>query len=301
MPAVLIVAFARPANLMQILSVVQPLNVKVYVFVDKSDGKHSLLNEQTRDIAAKLAITAGFELTLSETHFGVGKAVPAAMDWAFQSTEDLVILEDDCIPSEKFFEFVSQLKDQVGAKTKMISGINLIPENRRPLYHGTSTICSYPSIWGWYTTRESWKQISVYLEKKPRFHQLIGSVVLRPSKISALGYFYAASIRTYKSEVEAWDCQIALAMLIHRYVSIIPSGNLVKNIGADQVSSHTMISQDGATNVVAGFEGISIGREPDLSQRTLRANNRALEQEVYRIRSKHMLSPIKAWLKIGKS
>jgi len=300
-PAVLIVAFARPTNLLEILKILTPLKFQVYIFVDKSDGRHNALNEQTMALVGRLQSAANVHVMLSKTHLGVGKAVPAAIDWAFQSTDELIILEDDCIPSVEFFQYIDRFRTHISGKAKMISGINLIPEHFRPVSHGTSTTSSYPSIWGWYTNYESWKDISVYIENPPKTFKVLISAVVQPSKFFSLFFFYAAAIRTYKSEVEAWDCQVALAMLIHRYVTILPSRNMVQNIGADHVSSHEMTSQTRSSRVMADFESSNLFGEVNFEVGKLRENDRILEREVYRIRIRHILSPIKASLTKGKT
>jgi hypothetical protein len=182
----------------------------------------------------------------------------------------------------------------------MLSGINLVPDAYRQVPQGTSTTTNYPSIWGWYTNIESWKCLNEYLEKPPKLSKLILSAVVHPSRAFAISYFYAASIRTYKSEVEAWDCQIALAMLVHGYLAIFPSRNMVQNIGADQVSSHDMGSAQTSSRVVADFEMNTSHGEVTLSHKKLHQNNTVLKREIYKIGSRHLLSPIKASLKMGK-
>ena len=296
MPAVLIVAFARPANLLKILSVLEPLQVEIYLFVDTSGGAHLELNTETVKLARQIQSEKGINVLVSESHLGVGKAVPTGIDWAFQYVDELLILEDDCIPSVEFFDYVGRFCNHLNANIRMISGINLIAESKRVTLPGVASLSSYPSIWGWYTNAQSWKSLSVYHKKLPNFLTVLGCFLRRPSKILSLSYFYAACIRVYNSEVSAWDCHIALAMLTHNYTCIIPSRNLVQNIGADAVSSHIMKTSARLSNVAEIFEFDTFHPEDKFQPEKLKDNDRLMEQEVYKIRVRHILSPVKAWI-----
>lgn len=298
--AILIVAFARPVNLLEIISVVSSLDVQIYLFVDKSNDHHMELNKQTINLAQNLELDKKIKIMVSETHLGVGKAIPAGLDWAFQEVEELFIFEDDCLPSVEFFHYVNRFRNCLSGNTKMISGINLIPESFRPVSPGTSTLSSYPSIWGWYTNAQSWKDLSIYLEEAPKFLTILLGVLRRPTKIFSIAYFYAASIRVYKSEVQAWDCQIALAMLLHSYVSIVPSRNLVQNNGADFVSSHDMTPKGESSNVVADFEFFNLWNQTNFEPIKIKKNDRLLERKVYNIRIRHLLSPLKVYFRNWK-
>lgn len=296
MPAILIVAYARPANLLQILSVLEPLELEIYLFVDASNGEHQELNTETVKIAREIEAKKRINVRVSSRNLGVGKAVPAGINWAFEHEDELFILEDDCIPSLEFFEYARRFRKHLNLKTRMISGINLIPESKRTTSPGVSSLCSYPSIWGWFTNAESWKFLNVYNERLPSPITIMGSFFRRPSKILSISFFYAACIRVYKEKTSAWDCQVALAMLIHNYNSIIPSRNMIQNIGADAVSSHDMKVNSSSSNVVASFEFDTFQAENELDTDKKHQNDRLLQREVYKIHLRHILSPLKSWI-----
>lgn len=300
-PAVLIVAYARPANLLQILSVLEPLELEIYLFVDASNREHQELNTETVKIAREIEAKKRINVRVSSRNLGVGKAVPAGINWAFEHEDELFILEDDCIPSLEFFEYARRFRKHLNPKTRMISGINLIPESKRTTSPGVSSLSSYPSIWGWFTNAESWKLLNVYNERLPSPITIIGCFFRRPSKILSISFFYAACIRVHKEETSAWDCQVALAMLIHNYISIIPSRNMIQNIGADAVSSHDMTVNISSSNVVASFEFNTVQAENELDADKKHQNDRLLEREVYKIHVRHILSPLKSWISKGRS
>ena len=299
-PAVLIVAYARPANLLQILSILEPLELKIYLFVDASNGEHQELNTKTVKIAREVEAKKGIKVNVSSRNLGVGKAVPAGINWAFEHEDELFILEDDCIPSVDFFDYVRRFRKYLNPEIRMISGINLIPQSKRITNPGVSSLSSYPSIWGWFTNAESWHFLIMYNERLPSPMTIIGSFFRRPSKILSISFFYAACIRVYKEQTAAWDCQVALAMLIHNYSSIIPSRNMIQNIGADAVSSHDMTFDTSPSNVVARFELDTFEAENELDTDKKNQNDHLLEREVYKIHVRHILSPLKSWISKGR-
>jgi hypothetical protein len=71
---------------------------------------------------------------------------------------------------------------------------------------------------------------------------------------------------------------------------------MVQNIGADVVSSHDMKVNIPSSNVVAIFEFDSAQAENELDVHKKHQNDRLLEREVYKIRVRHILSPLKSWI-----
>jgi hypothetical protein len=71
---------------------------------------------------------------------------------------------------------------------------------------------------------------------------------------------------------------------------------MIQNIGADAVSSHDMKVNIPSSNVVAIFEFDTVQTDNKLDAEKKYQNDRLLEREVYEIRLRHILSPLKSWI-----
>ena len=104
-PPVLIICYRRPANLDIIVRACKDKSRDIYIFVDKCDD-YDELNIEVCRMANKYAESAErIRVTVSGKNLGVRFAVPAAIDWALESSESLIVLEDDCIPNEYAFDY----------------------------------------------------------------------------------------------------------------------------------------------------------------------------------------------------
>ena len=61
-----------------------------------------------------------------EENKGCGKGPSDAISWAFQYVEELVILEDDCVPDPSLFPYMKELlaKYRNDTRVGLISGFN---------------------------------------------------------------------------------------------------------------------------------------------------------------------------------
>lgn len=174
---------------------------------------------------------------LREKNLGCGLAVSQAITWFFEHVEMGIILEDDCCPDLSFFWFCQELLEYYkdDERVMMVSGTNLFPEKNFPYSYLFSAI---GTIWGWATWKRSWNLYDFHLEK---LEVLISSreiynVAIERHEIDAR----IINLKKIKSgDFDTWDYQWTLARIINSGLSIIPSRNLVSNIGCNSSATHT--------------------------------------------------------------
>ena len=92
-----------------------------------------------------------------EKNLGCGVAVSEAISWFFEHIEQGIILEDDCLPNNSFFEFCDTLLDiyRDNSQVSAISGNNFqqYPMALEEDYY----FSAFPSSWGWATWRRAWE------------------------------------------------------------------------------------------------------------------------------------------------
>jgi hypothetical protein len=233
---VLIVGYKRVEELSTLFRKTLESGVKkVYVALDGIDSE--IGSQVTREIESEInKIASNFcdlelKVWVREKNLGSALSVMTAIEWAFQFEEALVILEDDLeISSELFVYFANQLQNiSNDSKVLMSSGSNVFRGESKDVLSGHS---NYPIVWGWLTTKNKWQVI-----RNGIFIQELNFEKPLPRTVKI--FLETGRIRALSGLIDAWDVPLAAFMKAKGYKSLIPSRNLVSNIGFDRNATHT--------------------------------------------------------------
>jgi hypothetical protein len=165
-----------------------------------------------------------------ENNLGCGKAVSSAISWLFENEEIGIILEDDCLPSETFFDFCREnlLYYKDSEEIYHINGSNFQEGNN---YGSDSYFFSkYPFIWGWASWRRAWRNYSYTLES---FNQK------NDNSLMFNKYWSKIFVNMKEGKIDTWDYQWVYTIWKNKGKAITPNVSLVKNIGFDSNATHT--------------------------------------------------------------
>ena len=96
--------------------------------------------------------------------------------------------------------------------------------------------------------------------------------------------------------MKAWDCAIALEMLLNGYKSIISNRNLVENSGQDVIASHFSNSESQLEEIVSKAQSGPASSVLDSSMEWSKRVDLAIEKNVYQLKWRHIFSPLKAMI-----
>jgi hypothetical protein len=217
----------RPKNLY--ISADGPRNYKI--------GEDKVCNSVRDYIIQNIDWPCKISKRFNEVNLGCKIAVSNAIDWFFQNEEMGIILEDDCLPHLSFFNYADILLKKYINTTQimMISGYNPFGEYS---IDSTYYFSKYPLIWGWATWRRAWSHYDISMIKYLNFKKeyKINSVFkYHVEKVFWLRNLDAA----FKNEVDTWDYQWCFTCWQASGYSIIPSKNLISNIGFGELATHT--------------------------------------------------------------
>jgi len=182
-------------------------------------------------------------------HLSAKESIHTAIDWFFESEKMGIILEDDCLPSVSFFYFCEKLlnKYQDDKRVWHISGTCVLDENDL-LNNDSFYFSNYCHIWGWASWSDRWKkydpelgQLSYFL-KNNLIANLFESYLLRSFWIDNFN-------RTFNKKIDTWDYQWYMTVWLNNGLSIIPTRNLVSNIGFNEEATHTTNSDHKLANL----------------------------------------------------
>jgi len=255
---ILFLVFNRPETTRHVFQSIRKVQPSVlYIAADGPrdgfDGENELVEEVKNYILGNIDWECDVKTLFRDSNLGCKKAVSSAIDWFFDNVEMGVILEDDCVPSTDFFKFCKEMLFEYKSDDRVmhIGGTNFIDnliEVESSYYFSKNT-----HVWGWATWKRAWSKYDVYLSDLDSFigNNVISSVFTGYQSILARSFLSTlAQIRD--GNIDTWDYQWVYAVLKNNALSIIPSNNLVKNIGFGADATHTKDPTDSCSNMRVG-------------------------------------------------
>lgn len=170
-------------------------------------------------------------------NMGCGRRISSGISWVFETEEQAIILEDDCVPTQSFFRYCQEMLNYYKSDERimMISGNN--PFAKCYKSEEDYLFSKVPFIWGWATWRRAWKLYDYNLATLPdnRKNKLFKDIF--PQK--AYWVYMAEFESLYKHEFDTWDYQLMYAGILHDKLNIVPVESHVFNIGFYEESTHT--------------------------------------------------------------
>ena len=156
----------------------------------------------------------------------------------FSEHDFAVVLEDDCVPEQGFFEYCFEMKNKFENKDRIgiISGSNLLS------YSDTGQnnyfISQTPNFWGWATWSKYWKLNDPFISISEIKNKYELSFVY--NNLSHFENLYWREIfkHAYVSET-IWDFLFTLALFSNNVQTVYPKKSLINNVGFDDRSTHT--------------------------------------------------------------
>ena len=240
---VLVLGFNRPERLRELLLSL-PLNRISQVFVSL-DGPRGNRSSDVTSCAMSLQVAQEFQrshpitIRQAKENQGTAIAVPAGINWFFEHVEYGIILEDDCKPSQSFFDFTAELLPlyEHDQRVLMVSGNNYYYD--RLLDPNAYVFSRHGHIWGWATWRRAWKFYDHSMEGWPELRRSSWLDKVCSGNERAAQYWRWVFDQTVRDRVEAWDYRWTFAMWKVGGLSIVPPRNLVENTGFDESSTNT--------------------------------------------------------------
>lgn len=237
---VLLVAFNRPEETRRVLSrILEQCPRRLYVAVDgpRSDRMDSDLRNirQVRNLVMDAAGETDLRVRFLDENHGCRVSVSSAITWALSQEEELIILEDDCLPSDSFFSFCEAMLAEYRRcdEISMVSGTQFFSDLL--MAEGTHYRSKVGNAWGWATWRRAWAGYSAG-------HLMLSSEALRWAG-GRLPFFvhYWRSVfqRVELGELDSWAYVWGASNWAQARKSIVPVKNLVTNIGFTGDASHT--------------------------------------------------------------
>ncbi len=169
----------------------------------------------------------------SDVNLGCKKRVSSGISWVFETEEQAIILEDDCVPNRSFFFFCDELlkKYRYEDKVMTISG-NLNVPDYTPQF--SYIFSRFLHVWGWATWKRAWSLYDIEMRDYPSNKEIMNwlNPKLRAMKRNEFDL-------VYNCELDTWDFQWQYCIWKNEGLCIKPNVNTIENIGFDELATHT--------------------------------------------------------------
>jgi hypothetical protein len=183
-----------------------------------------------------------------ESNLGCKVAVSEAINWFFENEQEGIIVEDDCLPSQSFFDFCEDMLEKYRDDLRVwhISGNNF--QKQKQHNDNEYYFSKIPHIWGWATWSNRWDSYDVEMKA---FNSLPGKIAVDDFFVDKkqVNYWLELLESSCVNKVDAWDFQWAYACFINNGLSINPNRNMVTNIGFGQEATHTKFENTRVSNL----------------------------------------------------
>ncbi len=216
---------------------------KLYVIAD--GARESVVGEKEKVDAVKKYIEMNIDWecevlkNYASVNMGCGRRISSGLSWVFETEEQAIILEDDCVPEISFFQYCQEMLEYYKENEQifLISGNN-------PIAHLYPTDYDYlfshvPFMWGWATWKRAWKLYDFTIASWPSNKN--NSLLRQAIPIRRAYWYYSAEFdAVYMGKCsDIWDYQFMYIGIVNAMFGIVPAKSHVQNIGFIEEATHT--------------------------------------------------------------
>lgn len=239
---ILLITFNRLETTKQVFNKIRDQKPKkLYLASDgpRSDRKNEDIKvEKVRTfLSTNIDWDCEVKTLFQEKNFGCNYGPHNAITWFFEHEEQGIILEDDCLPSTSFFSYCETLLEhyQNDLRIFTVGGYNSLGKTTS---NDSYIFTKLPMIWGWATWRDCW---NLNLRTITMFEEIYRNPLINEiSCDSAVNRIIKENAKLTKdNKADAWDYIWTLTCYINNALSVVPTKNLIENIGFGPDSTHT--------------------------------------------------------------
>ncbi|MCD6018323.1 MAG: methyltransferase type 11 [Bacteroidetes bacterium] len=236
---IVFIIYNRPEKTARVFHEIKKIKpTRLFVVADgpKNDTDKTLC-DNAREVLNDINWETKLEVIQSENNMGNVSRTLSGLDLVFKKVDKAIILEDDCLPDLSFFTYCETLLHHYENDEQVmhISGFNILQE-----IHNTAESYFFSNFivppWGWATWKRAWKKHNPTMDSwqlhKKEIHPNISQ---EHFKIWTDTFEY---LRIHKI---GWDIPWNIDLWASKGVGIVPSRNLVQNIGFDDQATYTRI------------------------------------------------------------
>ncbi|NPE27140.1 nucleotide-diphospho-sugar transferase [Methanococcoides sp. SA1] len=244
-PPVLVMAFKRPETTKKVFQKIREAKPKKLFFA--VDGARTLKEEklvrQVQGIIESVDWKCEVKTLFKDKNTGLKEGIIENINWFFHHVEKGIILEDDCLPDLSFFRFCGELLEKYKDDKRVMHIAGSNPHRGWVRDNYSYYFSHYTYSWGWATWKSSWEKIQL---KENIYKEIKAKKYLKdiyPSWYERI-FLQRGLNAVYLKNFKVWDHQWLFTPAVNSSLAIIPTKNLIKNIGIGSEGSNTVSKLD---------------------------------------------------------
>jgi len=240
---VLLIHFNRPESTrrqIEALSMIAPKTVWLLCDGARTDRDGEV--ERVKEVRALLDdLPWDCEVTkiYRDENYGLQRNLSEGITAFLDHCEMGIILEDDCIPHASFFEYCSELLVRYADSEDVFTVSGYTDIATRPSTDHSYVFSNYFSCWGWATWKRAWDcydpTLSAFTDPV-KWKQIASH--LNWGLRQRLYWTYILN-RVLYGKTSSWAYRFQLSIWKHQGLAILPSCNMVQNIGFEGDATNT--------------------------------------------------------------
>jgi len=188
--------------------------------------------QSVRDIVSEIDWHCQVTRIFATENLGCMCRITSGLNEVFTLVPEAIIVEDDCMPDATFFRFCEEMLERYRDDLRVgaVSGDNF--QKRGRASERSYYFSRYPHCWGWATWRRAWQRLDLYMEGWPALRDKNWLEGLFPRSCDQL-YWRKMFDETSMGRIDSWAFRWTLTCWVEGFLTVLPSVNLVTNVGFD--------------------------------------------------------------------
>ena len=228
-----LLAYNRPNHLKKVLDAIVKQKIKsINIYIDGPANKKISINQKKifkllRIYQLKIKINLYTQPKNNGLVFSVTNAITSEL----KNNDAMILLEDDCVPLEGFFQYMfSALKKYRYSKDIR----SICSYNNLKIKSNKAFFLKRFNPWGWATWKDRWKKYN--FETKSTVEQIKNSGTIDNLPLDLKSYCQNSQIINGKHDI--WSLSWTLIHYLDSSLVLYPSRSLIENIGFDGSGIH---------------------------------------------------------------
>lgn len=196
--------------------------------------------EQVRELSTKVDWDCEVFTLFRTENLGCRRAVSGALDWFFAREESGIVFEDDCVPDASFFPYADELLRRFAGDERIMLLSAMRPFDRLHHFPSSYFFSRYVDCWGWASWRRAWLLYDRDMSLWPALRGTDWLLNVGGGNRLFVRYWRGVFDAAYAGTVDSWAYRWLFSCWVQHGLAVIPSRNLVQNIGFGPEATHTV-------------------------------------------------------------
>ncbi|AEH61484.1 glycosyl transferase, group 1/2 family protein [Methanosalsum zhilinae DSM 4017] len=229
--------YNRPEHCRKVLEFLKKNNIdKLYIF---SDGPKKNSNIKKIKLVREIINSIDWcdaEIIEHKNNKGLANSIVDGVNYVLSKHDRIIVLEDDCVPSEDFVHFMNTCFDKYENDEQIMNVSGYAPPIKIPADYPYDIYFSYrSSSWGWGTWRRAWK----YYNRSPLILQEVDNSTDLKKKVDRAGKdLYPMLKAQIEGKLDSWAVFWSINIIKNEGLCINPVESRIMNIGHDGTGVH---------------------------------------------------------------